>query len=855
MPRRGRGGLLHPTVARRFSSALVAALCALATTPAAQPSVGTLAVLDVFCCQAGGTPISAHPPEAGGPWRVDGVGAPPVVTSSRLNFLPGSAAVAALPGPAGDRTLRLSVLQPIGHAAAVTVYVFVRYAGPADYLAVRLRWPADDGAPSPPAASVTVQHIAGGAVAFQQTLGAVSNTRYGSVLVVVTQTGDALAVSARGLPLGTATVAALASATDLALAAEAPSHPNGGFHAAVEDFSVTVPDALPASVCPGLQGYAAQSCVRAAFAPLRTHPYDEARDLLFSRIWPTGSGTGPYTVVGLYGGAESVWSYTQPQTPRLQVQNDGFNTEHVWPRSRGAQINASTDGAPHNDLHHLAPAYGTFNSARSNRPFGDAFDQAYDTYKWLRGRTVRYHSDGPPTYPYLSSRVERDFLQAPDDGDGYTSLAELGRFDVRHALRGDVARMAAYFLTLYRIEAEDGDEGRAFIGATLAVLLDWHEQDPVSDAERERNERVYLAQGNRNPFVLDPTLLRRALYEGDGAPFPADVWINEIHHSNLGPDDGEGVEIAGPAGTDLYGYRVWIYSGSGTLYTVDGDRVGATHAVAFRGTIDDETGNLGAVWADAPRLRGGCQGLALTDPSGALVEFVSYGGCRFNALAGPVFDAADLLGAGAPAHPDSLVWSHAIRGPRPASGGPPRRVQEWSELPAGYSLQLAGVGRRRADLYWTGPLPATPGRLNDYQAPGARFPHPTSGWRAGDDTPFGLLAPIVDEDAVEDEPARSPERDSGETGRGVLLAVSLPSPNPARHRTRLAITASLDADLSVAVYDALGRYVCTHALPTVASVFDLDTSTLAAGFYLIRVTATLAGHAAQTVTRPLTVVR
>lgn len=35
----------------------------------------------------------------------------------------------------------------------------------------------------------------------------------------------------------------------------------------------------------------------------------------------------------------------------------------------------------------------------------------------------------------------------------------------------------------------------------LSTLLYWHALDPVTDAERLRNDRVDSFQGNRNPFV------------------------------------------------------------------------------------------------------------------------------------------------------------------------------------------------------------------------------------------------------------------------------------------------------------------------------------------------------------------
>jgi hypothetical protein len=41
------------------------------------------------------------------------------------------------------------------------------------------------------------------------------------------------------------------------------------------------------------------------------------------------------------------------------------------------------------------------------------------------------------------------------------------------------------------------------------------------------------------------------------------VFINEIHYDNAGTDVGEGVEIAGTAGTDLTGWSIIPYNGNG----------------------------------------------------------------------------------------------------------------------------------------------------------------------------------------------------------------------------------------------------------------------------------------------------
>ncbi|OZC01355.1 hypothetical protein BSZ36_18115 [Rubricoccus marinus] len=824
----------------------------------------TLAFFDTLCCQAGGTPIDRHVPEIGPVWTVEGTAddaLKPKVTSSRVGFEPGVPAVAVNRGPTGARTIRAVVWEPQGHTAAVTVYLMERYQDAQNYATLRLRWTASGAT-----IAVDAVAVAGGTTSATIALGTIPTSGYARLLPVEIEStptagGHTWSVHVDGTPLPSATLPGLVGESRFGLAAEAPTHPNGGYHARIEDLVVLVPSTPVTLVCDGLRGWNAESCIRDAYPVTRTYDYDEARDYLFETVWVENvrqAGSTVYRdVSGVYGGLVRSWTTDTPFSPRDQMQDADFNTEHVWPRSRGAQTHPSTDGAAHNDLHHLAPAYGTFNSARSNRAFGDDFDHASDTQKWIRNATSRYNSSGPPSDPATWSRVEYDFLRQSDNGDGRKELDELGRFDVRHSMRGDVARMAAYFLVTYRIEAEDGDEGREFIDATLDVLLDWHEGDPVDAFERERNERIYRIQGNRNPFVLDETLMRRAFYQGAGQPRARDLWINEVHHSNDGADAFEGVEIAGRAGTDLYGYRVWVYSGYGFMYQVDGNGTDNSPAVAFRGTIDDEGGGLGAVWQGAEGLRGGCQGLALTDPDGVLLQFVSYGGCQFNAIEGPVFDAAETAqpGGGSPAHADSLAWSEIIRGER-LSNGTHRRVQQWSELPAGHTLQLSGAGDAYADFAWSGPLPQSRGRLNDWQAPAAAA-NARSGWASGDDVPLGMVAPAHDTSHDEDRDGIDAPDLGTEAGTvddpkdgASQLAVSLPAPNPAHTSSRIQITAPVGARVQAVVYDALGRAVA-H-IDDAPGDLRLDVSGLASGAYIVRVTA---DGSAQTVTHRLTVAR
>jgi hypothetical protein len=108
------------------------------------------------------------------------------------------------------------------------------------------------------------------------------------------------------------------------------------------------------------------------------------------------------------------------------------------------------------------------------------------------------------------------------------------------------------------------------------------------------------------------------------APAPA-VFISELHYDNEGADEGEAVEVSGPVGTDLAGWQLYLYNGNG----------GAAYAtIDLSGVLNCQPGG-GLVFEPASGgIQNGPDGLALVDPSGTVVEFLSYEG-TFTAADGP----------------------------------------------------------------------------------------------------------------------------------------------------------------------------------------------------------------------------
>jgi len=362
--------------------------------------------------------------------------------------------------------------------------------------------------------------------------------------------------------------------------------------------------------------------------------------------------------------------------------NPRYDREHSWPKSLGFPAN-STSNPVYSDCHHLFAAYNSYNSSRSNLPYGEGADGAAGLTK-----------------PTLEN-AGRGGALTDADGD---NLNHGDVFETWIGRRGDVARAMFYMALRYEGDAEGeadlrltdtasdvvardawSQRGDAFMGLR-SVLLAWHAEDLVDDLERRRNTVIYLFQGNRNPFIDHPEWVGalfngESLGSGDGTEPDQVPWINELHYDNAGRDAGEFVEIAGPAGIDLSGWSLMGYNGNGGR---------AYRTVLLSGVIPDQANGVGALAFDFPGLQNGDRGpqgvpdgLALVDPADRVVEFLSYE-WRFSAVDGPAQD-----------EPSADIGVH-----------------EPTDTPEGFSLQLGGRGVSAGDFRWTAPATNTRGAPN-----------------------------------------------------------------------------------------------------------------------------------------------
>lgn len=173
----------------------------------------------------------------------------------------------------------------------------------------------------------------------------------------------------------------------------------------------------------------------------------------------------------IYSGSNYNWKCHQTKKPSAT----DVNAEHIVPQSTFKSKTPMVS-----DLHHLLPAAAKLNNLRSNYNFTEV--DYSECKQFCRGMKCS--------------------TQVPSDPDIYSCITKNKKWIPIKQDRGRVARAVLYFYTMY-------DEYPMSVGE-LSLFKKWNNDYLPNDYEKMRNERINVSQGNRNPYIDDPSLVDQA---------------------------------------------------------------------------------------------------------------------------------------------------------------------------------------------------------------------------------------------------------------------------------------------------------------------------------------------------------
>lgn len=307
------------------------------------------------------------------------------------------------------------------------------------------------------------------------------------------------------------------------------------------------------------------------------------KQLTYKQVWSTltyadQDPANDKNVIEIYTGA-SISKYDN-QTGGSGVGK--WNREHVWAKSHGFPSESQWG---YTDAHHLRPSDVGINTARSNNDFGACRDT---------GEEVLFNGAGTGNYLDKTTNC----------------------WEPRDKVKGDVARMIMYMDTRYQgtdtattqmpdLVAVDrltttAEDDAPLIG-TLCTLYEWSQLDAVDSYEQNRNNQVYKYQGNRNPFIDRPEL------------------VKEVYGAVCGDDPNPGLVVEGDIVTPESVTE-------GAAYTLDASAIkageGVTLTYKWEQIVGEEktpVGNQAILSLTAPKVKAdGMLNFTLTISNGKL---------------------------------------------------------------------------------------------------------------------------------------------------------------------------------------------------------------------------------------------
>ena len=203
-------------------------------------------------------------------------------------------------------------------------------------------------------------------------------------------------------------------------------------------------------------------------------------------------------------------------------EGDCYNKEHIIPQSI-----FNSNNPMRGDAHQLFPTDGRVNGFRGNYPMGRVDDNNLISQSGISNPTQNGSK--------LGNNINSGYSA------GYSGVV----FEPIDEFKGDVARAHFYFATRYenlisnwnQYPMFDGSNDQVFEIPFLNILLEWHNSDPVSQKEIDRNNAIYYQhQSNRNPFVDHPE-------------FVSEIWVGQ--QDNESPTSPTNLNVSNPTATTV----------------------------------------------------------------------------------------------------------------------------------------------------------------------------------------------------------------------------------------------------------------------------------------------------------------
>lgn len=204
--------------------------------------------------------------------------------------------------------------------------------------------------------------------------------------------------------------------------------------------------------------------------------YKTSDNLPNNKVWDTYSIKPDGTAAYFYNHSST------DQCGTYNSEGDCYNREHTFCDSW-----LGTSSPQRSDAHHVIPTDGYVNNRRGSYPHGKV-----GSASWTSTNGSKLGSSNTST--------------------GYTGTV----FEPIDEFKGDFARMYFYMATRYEDKiagwVNNGSANTILAGNSFPayktwfkdLMMQWHNLDPVSQKEIDRNNAVYSYQHNRNPFIDRP---------------------------------------------------------------------------------------------------------------------------------------------------------------------------------------------------------------------------------------------------------------------------------------------------------------------------------------------------------------